>query len=764
MREKQNILKKERVHTILYAVGWYVAVAVAGLLSTLVTVMKDLNPLGIVLAGAVPVNFSPACSVGTFIGYLLFSPTDMPFRYIASLFAVTSIRLLSRGIKKISVSAPYLAFTVLVSVTICNLVTAVTTAPDVLLLVGEGVLAGGLTYFAARTLETDFKSGVGLTGEELVSTVITLDMLLCALIPLGFWELSFGRILMALLVLVAAKFGGISAGTICGAAVGFAAALSMNNAGFVSLYAVGGMISGIFSVGGRIAGTVGFLIPSVITLGVFCKTGFPEYIIEILIASGGFLLLPKNISVKIASLFLPPVKLESLDGMRKNLVLRLRLASAAMTDVSGTIDEVAKRLKKINAPDPSFMFDRAEKNACAGCSMRINCWETDRKNTLKRLGKLAEGIRKGEENLRTYAPDFYKNCLRPQKLQDEVIREFKEYVARLRAEERVEQVRGVVADQFEGISDMLFDLSEEFDTAKKYDLDIAETVVSALRDIDILTTDCGCSIDKYGRLSIDAKLRCVGGGTLNRRQILKTLEAALEKNFEPPTLKSFDDTVYMTVREKAVIRPEIGVSQITATETGICGDAYCAFGDGAGKFVMIISDGMGTGGRAAVDGAMASGLAERLLKAGFGYDCTLKIINSALLYKSTEESLATLDISVFDLYTGETGLYKAGAAPTYISRNGKIGKAESSSLPIGILRDVGFDRSMLTLSTDDVIVMFSDGVTASGSEWISHFIKRSGEMSAQKLAEEIADAAKRREDKNHPDDITVMVAYLNKNL
>ena len=48
---------------------------------------------------------------------------------------------------------------------------------------------------------------------------------------------------------------------------------------------------------------------------------------------------------------------------------------------------------------------------------------------------------------------------------------------------------------------------------------------------------------------------------------------------------------------------------------------YKYFYDGKGHFIMILSDGMGTGGRAAVDGAMASGLMARLLKAGFGYDC-----------------------------------------------------------------------------------------------------------------------------------------------
>ena len=78
---------------------------------------------------------------------------------------------------------------------------------------------------------------------------------------------------------------------------------------------------------------------------------------------------------------------------------------------------------------------------------------------------------------------------------------------------------------------------------------------------------------------------------------------------------------------------------------------------------VILSDGMGTGGRAAVDGAMASGLMSRLIKAGFGYDCSLRILNSSMLFKSTDESLATVDIASIDLFTGQVELYQVPLRP-----------------------------------------------------------------------------------------------------
>ena len=171
---------------------------------------------------------------------------------------------------------------------------------------------------------------------------------------------------------------------------------------------------------------------------------------------------------------------------------------------------------------------------------------------------------------------------------------------------------------------------------------------------------------------------------------------------------------------------------------------------------------MGTGGRAAVDGAMASGLMARLLKAGFGYDCSLKIINSAMLFKSSDESLATMDIASIDLFTGNTELYKAGAAPTLVRRNGKSGRAESTSLPIGILKDVSFDRAGIRLRANDILLMVSDGVTFDGTEWIRQELENWHDGGAQDLAEHICDCARRRQTAGKPDDITVIAAIIEK--
>ncbi|MEE1054984.1 MAG: SpoIIE family protein phosphatase, partial [Acutalibacteraceae bacterium] len=101
-------------------------------------------------------------------------------------------------------------------------------------------------------------------------------------------------------------------------------------------------------------------------------------------------------------------------------------------------------------------------------------------------------------------------------------------------------------------------------------------------------------------------------------------------------------------------------------------------------------------------------------------------------------------------------------APTIVRRSGKTGKAESTSLPAGILRDIGFDKAAVKCKVGDIVVLMSDGVTGTGTDWIRAEIEAWRDGSAQELASHLCECAKRRRNDNHEDDITVLAAILNK--
>ena len=132
-----------------------------------------------------------------------------------------------------------------------------------------------------------------------------------------------------------------------------------------------------------------------------------------------------------------------------------------------------------------------------------------------------------------------------------------------------------------------------------------------------------------------------------------------------------------------------GASQRTCGESALCGDTFETFRDGRGRQILLISDGMGdgwAGRRGCRDGERP---VFKACKIGLGFDTALRIVNSALLAKSEEESFATLDLACFDFYTGACTVCKAGAAASFLRRAGKAELLERASMPAGILRKPG---------------------------------------------------------------------------
>ena len=226
-----------------------------------------------------------------------------------------------------------------------------------------------------------------------------------------------------------------------------------------------------------------------------------------------------------------------------------------------------------------------------------------------------------------------------------------------------------------------------------------------------------------------------------------------------PVLSYLEKGIEMTYCQKPWISSSFGIVQYSSSSNKLCGD-YCENYSSGDTSCVIVCDGMGTGGRAAVDSAMTAGFFKKLVTTGFNEDCALKLVNSSMLVKSAYESLSTIDYAKIDLFTGKTEFFKAGAATTVIKRNGRTSLVEGASLPVGILRDIEFSNEKTTLSPGDIIVMMSDGVTAYGTDWIEKEIESFVQSNPNFLARRIANKAIERSDKYSRDDITVAVMIL----
>ena len=734
--------------------------------ATKAVVLGSLLPFGLAFLAGSSLVFTPAAAIGVFIGYFLPAVGNGGFRYLAALFAILSIKLLLSHYKRL-VSHP--AFLTLVAL-LCNLTTSFIALKGmeigIIEVLIESLLCAAATYFIARVFKILTKNQVSLSADELCAVLIVAALLLMGLNNLEIGGISLGRILGVMLVLCAAKYGGILSGAIAGITVGLTFTLAGITGNIAIAISFGGLMAGVFSALGKYSQSITLIIFAFI--GAVTSADIlllSRTVIETALGCALFLCLPRQAGIYLNRFFSARAQIVAHDGVSKSVTMRLNLASDALKDVSETVEQVGEELSKINSPDFTSVISAIENDACAGCKLRVHCWETKKDSTINALLEITKAIKSGEKDPETFVPlEFKGRCIKSSKVALSTLRHYSEYASRIAAECRIDEVRSVVSDQFDGISAMLCDLSRSYKQDEHFDSTAAENASSALRSLDIGTEESCCKVDKFGRLTIELKLKKTPELVINKLQVMKAVSLACERDFDIPTVSQIGGNIFLTINEKAALTVDFGAEQISAFGTQMCGDAYKYFLDGRGHFIIVLSDGMGTGGRAAVDGAMASGLMSRLIRAGFGYDCSLKILNSSMLFKSTDESLATVDIASIDLFTGETELYKAGAAPTIVRRSGRTGKAESNSLAAGILRDIKFDRATIKCKAGDIVVLLSDGATASGTDWIREEISAFQNGSAQSLAERICEGARRRKNDPRADDITALVAIINKSV
>lgn len=746
------------------AISLHILNAILGFIASRGVILGTLMPFGLVFLGGCSTVFLPSVAIGAFVGYFFPAADSGGFRYIAALLAIVSIRLLLANYKKLCENPIFLSL----SATLANAATGVVSFSgvplDALKLAAECIIIFGGVFIVRRTFIALNGERAGLSLDSLVCLLGTATILIIGISHFTILGLSIGYIIGVFLILVAAKYGGAAASCVCGIAISFAAAITGSFESGFGIYAFAGLAAGVFVGLGKYAQSLSVVAMGVIGLSfVQFKEGSGAFITEVIIGSVAFLLIPRSAGVSLGKFLYHRPQFHVTESVNKALSLRLDLASGALLDVADTVSQVSQELGKINAPDFKTVLSYIEQDACAGCKLRLHCWENKNASTVEAVMKMINIVKGGDNAQNDSALDEFRGrCLRVKKMEDTIKNRYSQYASLIAAENRIEEVRQVVSEQFEGISAMLGELAVDFNADQQFDPNAAEAAVSALKNIGIHTLECAAKIDKFGRLSLEMKIKITEDTVLNRLQIMKLLSLACERDFDIPNITKTGNFALVTLNEHANFRIDIGVEQHCAVAGSICGDACKYFNDGKGHFIMILSDGMGTGGRAAVDGAMASGLMARLLKAGFGYDCSLKILNSSMLFKSSDESLATMDVASIDLFTGTTELYKAGAAPTIVRRNGRSGRAESHSLPIGILKEVSFDRAGIRLKSEDILLLVSDGVTFDGTEWIRQELENWRDGGAQDLAEHICDCARRRCVNTRPDDITVMAAILEK--
>lgn len=728
------------------------------------TVFGQYAPFGVVMVSAVPYGNLWFAAAGAVLGYLFSPLLSIPARYIAAVLAVAAIRWTLNDLdrlKKHFAFAPMVTFLPMLATGLTIVFANNTMRNAAAMYVAEALLSAGSAYFFARTskLITERRGPAAMDVQDIASLAVVVSAAVLVFAGMEIWRVSVIHVVAGLMVLFLSRFGGIAAGAVAGIAAG--AVISLSSVGLTYLsgaYALGGLMAGIFAPVGRLAGAVAYLIANgIASLQVGNEPAVIDGMYSAAAAAVLFLACPVR-RFRLPALFRKPDDAAQTDGLRRSVILKLSHASHALGNVSETVEEISGKLSSLCAPDINGVYRLAVEEACMGCGLKLYCWEKNYHENMDALQNLTPVFRKnGMVTAEDFLPPLRERCGRLPELVASVNQRYREFMAREAAERRVAQVREMVAEQFQTTAQILGDLSRELELFERFDFQAAIRVGEILRAHGAVPIDVSCRVDRYGRMTVEAEVTKPKKKNWNRPALVREISNVCGRTFSPPCISVTAKLCKLQMSERPALHVTVGTAQHVCGGGELCGDSYACFQDGAGRQLAIVSDGMGTGGRAAVDGAMATGVMEMLLKAGIGFDCALRIVNSALIAKSGDESLATVDVAAFDLFSGKLELRKAGAPVSFLRKNGQTVRVEAPALPVGILKDAEFAKTEADLARGDLIVLVTDGAVSAGDKWLGSLLEEWEESDPQLLAEEIVRRAQGERADGHDDDITALV-------
>ncbi|MBP5662184.1 MAG: SpoIIE family protein phosphatase [Clostridia bacterium] len=391
-------------------------------------------------------------------------------------------------------------------------------------------------------------------------------------------------------------------------------------------------------------------------------------------------------------------------------------------------------------------------SVCSRCKKRAYCLESRRSDTRLELAQAAEALadRGGAPVLPL---TLTARCIQPVVLQETMAREFQTLARGARENPDRESE---LAEQLGGLAELLFSLADELNELPEFDKEKE-------RDVrDVLTA----RVDEPEEVSC----RREGDGVViqiemkkNRKNLAKDICRALEAGgvgryrcLTGGTGRTggFSGLFAQTPRYEI----EAYACRVSKQGERICGDSFTFCPVEYDGFLAAISDGAGSGERAARESESALDLLEAFAAARVKRTDMFRTMNRLLLLKGDRESFSTMDVAEFDLDAGVLYWTKIGAVPGYILRGGKVEKIETGTLPMGIVTKINPSTTKKLVQNGDVIVLVSDGVydgLCRGQEdSISAFLTEEDKPSAREWAESLLARAGKTK---HDDDMTVLV-------
>lgn len=750
-------MKKEAFERSNY--GKLVFIIIFGWIIASSTVMGRISPLCVSLIGSLSGINAVAAFLGVSVRLIISGDFTDIVPYIIAAASVTAVKLVIGRFDSIA-TAVSSAFLCGAGILLANVITAKESSGlmrDFLLAVVCAIACYGFT-----SLNTVLRKGYGLALSNPVKWIpaaVSAVFMIASMASLSIGIFNFGELISVTAVLIAAyrnRFSGAGAvGIIC--ALGLSIALEDKQYTGLIL-AAGGITAAVTSPKGRIPLTASMIFTSAVIGAIFGMDKIMlAFIANIIVGSVIFTVLPLN---KIR---------ENMSGRHYGgkseentadvVAGRLELVGETLSELRYAVEKTAEALESENGRDMSDIYNSACDTVCKNCRYNIKCWGDEYNDSVRTMNRLIQLLRCGEkvvpENL---TGALAGRCPRKQQLCSGINKKYEDFSYAGQMNRRLKEMRGILTKQLDNTEKLFNSIAKEMEKSVIYD---KASSVKAERLLE------RCGLDRpRAAVSISDGFMCLeayGNGNIScsAEELGDLLIQTLQKEFDLPLILNYGDKVRITAFERAEYCVKSATCQLSKKNDSANGDYVTCFVDGKGFYYSILSDGMGSGTRARIDSAFVCGLLTKLLECGIEAETAIELLNTSLLVKSSDESFATLDLCKVDLFTGNTTIYKAGGADSYIKSGAAVTRIKGKGLPVGVCENLSLSTHSFIAGENDVIIMTSDGAELS-EQWLEQAFSRSSGNNVDELVKTVAGAARFNAEKGREDDISVVALKLKK--
>lgn len=420
---------------------------------------------------------------------------------------------------------------------------------------------------------------------------------------------------------------------------------------------------------------------------------------------------------------------------RLDIYNRLKGMSEVLTDIKGVLMCDEEELPPIKE-NKNFLASKLAKSICTDCGNRPLC-ERELGTATNYICHefIANCLARGRCSILEVPSFLTDNCRRYTDMLSQCKQMIENYTIKKDLSDGVNAMKGVMVEQIEGLSGMLESFALELKQPLSFDQSKEKRLIELLSRVNVIASEVAI-FDGDG---LTHAIIVVREGDENKGVFTKTVSDYLGKMIKTGTEVRSAGTVSVSFVSAPGLDVIYGVSSLVKEGSEKSGDTYSAIRLSCDKLLFAVCDGMGSGSHAMKTSENALSLVESFYKAGIDEGKVLGLINKLLSVKDSED-FSALDMCVINLRSRTADFIKLGGIQSVIRHKKGMELIEGGALPIGILDTVKPFVCRKSISSGDMILLFSDGVGDSiGVDGVVRIAEQNPTSNPETLAELITE-------------------------